>query len=383
MRKIYFVNTAIFSAIFCLFLCFSRPVLAETVECKVAIEALQEASEIRKLKILKPVPCVVQSKEEVKAYLLSIVQEQLPPEKLQNEELIYKKLGILPSGFNYKKGIVDLYLSQLGGYYDPETDRFAMAGWLPAVLQKGIAAHELTHALQDQYYDLKHFIDPLSQNGDTVLAHSALVEGDATAVMYDYERKKNKQPPLSTVSNISALLYANMTGAIPTDNKIPKSLQLTLIFPYMAGFNFVHEVLREGGYEGLQKVYARPPETTEEVIHSDKYRSAKKDYIDFTEKDLRASVPAGFKLIYEDTMGEFGIAALLNMLAISQADIKNAAEGWGGDKVGVFSNGKKKILVWRTNWDSQNDLVEFKKVYHPSAFKTEISGTIYELSSDL
>ncbi len=344
---------------------FSRSALAEDMNCKIALEALNAASKIRGLKIKKTVPCVVQNKKEIEEYLLKIIAEQLPVSRLKYEELVYKKLGILPQDFDYKKGIVDLYLSQIGGYYDPEKDHFVMAGWLPGSMQKGIAAHELTHALQDQYYDLKKFIDPLTQSGDVVLAHSALVEGDATAVMYDYERKNLNQPPLKNQSNINDLLLGNLAGSAALAGNVPKSLQMILLFPYTGGFNFVHNILKNNGYAGLLEVYQRPPQTTEEIIHIEKYYENKKDYIVFTDQQIKEPDMNDYEILYQDVVGEFGIVALLNMFELSQSEIRNAAMGWGGDKIALLFDKKidKKMLVWKINWDTQKDLEEFKQVF--------------------
>lgn len=355
----------IYLALISLFLAFYSEAYADSPECKVAEQALKEASSIRKLDIKQAVPCVIQNKKEVETYLLSIVNEQLPPEKLAYEELIYKKIGLFPPGFDYKKGIVELYLSQIGGYYDPQKDQFIMAGWVPGSMQEGIAVHELTHALQDQHYDLKEFIDPKTQNGDMVLARSALVEGDASAVMYDYERVKRKQRPLKAESNINDILLANLAGSAVGSAQVPKSLQMILIFPYTAGLNFVHSIIKSSGYEALAKVYERPPLTSEEIIHPDKYLSNKKDFVDIDEKELRGSIDEKFKLVYQDTIGEFGITALLSMFPVSQSEIKVAAEGWGGDRIGLFVDEKarQKILIWITVWDSLADIKQFEDIY--------------------
>lgn len=357
MSRFFPVLFAVFAPFFPLFC------RAEGAECSIVADALHEASAIRQLPVKSPVPCLLQDKDQVRNYLLEIVEEQLPSEKLEYEEKVYKTLGLLPQDFAYKRGIIDLYLSQIGGYYDPERNRFVMADWLPAAMQTGVAIHELTHALQDQYYDLKTFIDPAINNGDTILARSALVEGDATAVMYDYGRKKLKQPGIGTEENIDKLLFANVAGSALSSGNIPKSLQMLLLFPYTSGLRFVHTILKADGYAGLAAAYKNPPMTTEEILHPEKYGAAQ-DYVVFSEGDLKNDLPSDYRAVYQDTLGEFGMTALLSMYIPGEA--QKAAQGWGGDRVMLFadSGGNAKTVVWKSSWDTEKDLAEFAAAYH-------------------
>ena len=191
---------------------FSMPIVASAdlgareADCKIAKMAIEEASKIRGLGIRKVVPCVVQTKEEVKGYLLGTLVSKLPKRKLANEALVYSTIGMIPKSFNYETGLVDLYVSQIGGYYDPDRKRFVMAGWMPALFQTTVAIHEQTHALQDQYFNLETFVDPKLENGDILLARSALVEGDATAVMIDYNRKLAGQASIAQEKDVHTVL---------------------------------------------------------------------------------------------------------------------------------------------------------------------------------
>ena len=154
----------------------SCPAYAEDKTCDLAKTAIASASEIRLLQIKKPVPCFVQDKESVRSHILALVNEKTPPAKMRLEGQVYKAVGFIPEEFDYERGLVDLYVSQLGGYYDPSNKYFVMAGWMPAIFQTTIAVHELTHALQDQYFDLEKFVDPKIENSDLLLARSALID---------------------------------------------------------------------------------------------------------------------------------------------------------------------------------------------------------------
>lgn len=349
--------------------------LAQDETCRIADSAISDASTIRNLRIKRPVPCYVHGKEQVKKYLLHAIETKIPAEKLRMEEAVYKALGFFPENFDYEKGIVELYLNQIGGYYDPDKSHFIMAGWLPAMLQTTVAVHELTHALQDQYFDLSTFMDEKKLNGDELLARSALVEGDATAVMLDYARKMAGVPGIEKEDNVEAMMLQNVVSSslVAGMGAVPQSMQMLLIFPYTSGLRFAHTLLRRGAYAEIDAAFRRPPRSTEEILHPEKYLLEKPDFVAFQGKDL-AGAEAG-KLRYEDTMGEFATSLLLGNFTSEKASAAKAAAGWGGDRVAVFEDGSSSYrrIVWKTNWDSTEDAEEFFEAYS-AALSTKYSG---------
>ncbi len=344
---------------------FSSPVFGEG-DCSIAQEAIKRASVIRGLKVKKNVPCYVRNKEAVKNFILDTVKTKIPPRKLEMEEVTFKALGFLPDSFAYEKGIVELYLSQLGGYYDPEKQHFVMAGWLPAMMQPTIAAHELTHALQDQYYNLSKFIDPKSENSDEQLARSALVEGDATAVMMDYMRELAGQGPLEGEADVNSFMLQNVVGMSLTAGlkDVPQSLQLLLVFPYTSGLRFAHTLLRDGGYSAIDKAFLKPPRSTEEILHPEIYKNGGQDFITFDDKELASKyLDEGAVVAYHDTFGEFAISALLGNFIVDKLKVAQAAAGWGGDRAIVADNKGARNIVWKTHWDTLRDADEFFSLY--------------------
>jgi hypothetical protein len=349
----------------CASLCCFSAALADG-NCTIAEQAIAQASVIRKLPIKTKVPCYVHTKEQVTEFVRESVKEKIPPSKLRNEERLFKLLGLIPESFSYETGLIDLYVNQIGGYYDPERNHFIMAGWLPEIMQPTIAAHELTHALQDQYYDLGKFIDPKTDNSDDQLARSALVEGDATAVMMDYIRGLTGQKGLEHDPNVDAILMQNVVGAsLTAGTGLPEGLQLLLIFPYTSGLRFAHDLLKEGSYQAIDAAFKKPPSSTEEILHPEIYRASIKSYRTFSLDDGAQHIPAPHKIIYSDTIGEFGVSTLLSLFIADKSRAAQAAKGWGGDRAFYAekpSSGKETavgLLVWKTAWDSEQDSQEF------------------------
>jgi hypothetical protein len=146
-------------------------------------EVLREASELRKLSVMRAVKSGAQSRAEIEQMLLRSLDEESKPEEMRGGELTMKKLGLIPAGFELRPFIVSVLTEQILGYYDPKTRQFYLADWVELEGQQPVVAHELTHALQDQHFDLRRFEHWRKGDADAELAAHALVEGDATWLM--------------------------------------------------------------------------------------------------------------------------------------------------------------------------------------------------------
>ena len=341
--------------------------IARADYCELAKEAIKDAAKLRGLSPRKEVPCEVKDQDSTRDYILSTIKEKLPADRLKNEAYAYKAIGMIPEDFDYEKGIVEMYVSQIGGFYDPDKKLFVMAAWIPEMMQRSVAVHELTHGLQDQYFDLSKFIDMSVSNSDEQLAHSALVEGDATIVMLDYSRQQMGQGRLASEPNVENVIMQSLLGASigGTPGNVPESLKMMMLFPYTSGLRLAHVLLHKEGYSGLNEAFKKGgPRSTEEVLHPEKFGVQREDFLRVSAESLR---PAGFsanlKPAYEDTIGEFGISALLGMFVKNKRESTSAAAGWGGDRIAIFREGGRECLVWKTHWDSEADADEFERVF--------------------
>jgi hypothetical protein len=347
-------------------------VYGEDGRCRISKEALREASIIRGLAIKEETPCLLHGKEEVKGYLLATINTKIPQSRLIAESTVYKAFGFLPKDFNYEKGLVDLYLDQLGGYYDPDKNYYVMASWIPDILQTSVAVHELTHALQDQHFNLNNFIKQDDYSSDELMARSALVEGDATAVMMDYSYKLIGQPPLSEKDNVSGIILQNSLGTMlmPGLAQVPLSLKLILMFPYSSGLRLAHEGLKKGGYEQLNKMFSAPPRSTEEVLHPEMYFDPNPSF-----KKINLSAGEGQKMLFADTLGEFSLSALMATHEENKTKVGVASSGWGGDRVILTESAAGKMeAVWKISWDTSKDAQEFCQLYKGILPKIKMYG---------
>lgn len=341
--------------------------------CELATGALKRASEVRGLKPKADVPCLVQDQAAVTSFIQATIREDLPPQKLAMEELAYKAIGLIPKSFDYQNRLVEFLVSQIGGYYNPKKQHFVMAGWLPASVQGSVAEHELTHALQDQYYNLGVIVDPKLATTDSGLAASALIEGDASAVMYDCQRAGAGLVSLKDERSIDAVLLLQVLG-IGFNGEVPESVKALLVFPYSSGLRFTHALLKNGGYTRVDQAYQRIPKSSREILHPEEYLRGSFTPSIPADSELKNGAEAE-SLDYTDVLGEFGISSLFTGSAVTRDRAALAAQGWVGDKLGVFTaTDKTKRVRWLTRWESEKDAQEFLEVYKEFLIATGRGG---------
>src|SRR5258706_5820443 len=146
-------------------------------------EVLKETSEIRQLSILRPVRSSAQSRADIERMIMKDLDQESTPEQMHGTEVTLKKLGLAPKDVQFHDLMVRLLTEQVAGYYEPKTGQCHLADWIDLDGQKPVMAHELTHALQDQHFNLRRFEHWPKGDSDAELAAHALIEGDATLAM--------------------------------------------------------------------------------------------------------------------------------------------------------------------------------------------------------
>jgi hypothetical protein len=138
----------------------------------------------------------------------------------------------------------------------------------------------------------------------------------------------------------------------------PVILSETMIFPYFRGLVFCAALTNQGGWEALNKAYERPPQSTEQVLHPQKYLSAEPDRP--TAVDLGSLDPGpGWSEVGRNVVGEMQLGVMLR----SQGG-KKAGAGWDGDRFAVFEGPDERLgLVWFSTWDDEDEAREFAGAY--------------------
>src|SRR5438105_4066124 len=229
------------------------------------VEVLKETSEIRQLSILRPVQSSTQSRAEIERTLIKNLDEDMTAAQAHASELALRKLGLAPAEFQYRALLIRLLTEQVAGYYDPKTQQFHLADWIDLDGRKPIMAHELTHALQDQHFDLRRFEHWPKGDSDAELAAHALIEGDATLVMVLYV-SSNPMRALTFLKSLGA------TGVSTKElDQAPRVLRESLLFPYQEGLNWTRALYKQGGWQEVSQAFTTLPQSTEQVMHPEKY----------------------------------------------------------------------------------------------------------------
>jgi hypothetical protein len=321
----------------------------------------REVARIRGLPFKSDLEASYRTRAELRTELERQLAEQLPRSEALKGERVLEAFGLAPEGLDLRKLNADLYTEQIAGFYDPRTKELALINSKRTLdpLTESIYSHEATHALQDQHHDLKALQDRLKRlDDDQTLAITSLIEGDATAVQFDYARTRPEV--------LRALLTGEAQEA-PTDEleKAPPIIAAGLLYPYVGGLGFVTALKRNGGYRAVDRAFEDAPASTEQVLHPEKYLR-RDEPTEVRLADVGPALGAGWRKLEENNLGEFQSAVLLseerNWQALIQTLLLNppaATTGWDGDRYALWTRGDEEALVWQSVWDSPKDAEEF------------------------
>jgi hypothetical protein len=343
---------------------------AENAEFAAAAdEVLKQVSRITGLSVLTPVKKTLRSREEIRAYVVREMDEDKDPAERYADQRSAEAFGLIPKGFQLDAFMVDLLTEQIAGLYDPQAKEFYIADWIPLDDQRVVMAHELTHALQDQHFEIDGWEKAARPNDDAELARESVLEGSAMAAMIDYLLKGTGE----SVQNLPAIdptLFAGDMSASPKLKEAPQFLKDGMVFPYFAGLTFTAAILKPGGWSAISGVFAKPPASTQQIMHPGLYKSGK--------APTPIKMPAVDKLlggewakVDENVMGEFGWKEVLKQFADDEKSASSVAAAWDGDRYVIYEQkeSKKLFLFARVRLDSEEHASRFFEQYGDALVK--------------
>src|SRR3954463_6684082 len=253
---------------------------------------------------------------------------------------VLELLGLLKPGVDLRAIEGDVAGEQVAGYYDTRRKRLAIvagAGTADDVTSEITLAHELDHALDDQRFGVKDIVSAGAD--DYSSAYTALLEGIATSVMDQYARRYID--PGRALSSA----FARAGPALAATKKTPPYLLSSILFSYTAGEKFVNELRRVGhGWKLVNYALgSRPPRSTEQVIHPEKYFVDERP-VAVPVSGLSAVLPRGWRRVTGGTVGEFDTDQVLK-LGVDSAAAGDAAAGWGGGSYVLWSGGSSRSTL--------------------------------------
>jgi hypothetical protein len=344
----------------------------------------------------------MQSQDDFRKFLEAQLAKDLPPEKSRESVRALVRLGFLKVAIDLPKTIEDAMLSQAGAYYDPDTKKFYLV-IVPeeASMLDVMSAHELTHAIDDEYFDLATYTDdkvhPLTN--DQQQARRMVGEGDATLVMLAYQAKvgaqqdifapENRRMEQAMVGMFSTLdsealsksatdspglmsqMGPSVKASIDAMSSIPPFILDPLFGAYTKGAYALAKVRDAGGWDAVGKLYTDPPESTEQLLHPMEKLVTKRDYPVALTFGPLPKLFAGKTPIDTDVVGELTMATYFR----TWGDKNGPKEvvGWGGDRYAAFDVDGKVVAAWMTTWDTPDDATRFAQAFE-GTFPARFAG---------
>lgn len=328
--------------------------------------------------------------EDVKRYWSAVLSDSAEAQRLARSEIVLKKFGYLPQDFTLRKFLVDNAANGLGGFYDPRTKTMNLVNWVGLENQRPIMAHELTHALQDQNFDLMNWqrnaprrvrrgdmrVDPdEAQESD---ARRAVIEGQAMLVYFDYLLKPYGRTLADTPSAMD-FINARLTETYDTSfvvHNAPLLFKESAFFPYREGLLFELELLKKGGtHMAFADVFAHPPVDTHQILDPKAYLADEK-VAPVVIPNVNAVLGPNFEAYDVGTIGQLDVRVMSQQFG-SDNDMFTITPGWsGGSYIAAKRTGTAGNLttadiglLYVSRWKDAEAAQRFAELYRKSLSK--------------
>lgn len=321
---------------------------------------LLRVSAVRGLPILRDVACRVLDRDEILSKIKAHVEKDVPLDVAADQGEVLAALELVPPDYDLIAGILRLVGARIAGFYEPEDRTMYLVDDQDDGQLEETLAHELDHALQDQSFPLSPRLKFQKGASDRTTAGHCLIEGDAVSATLDVELGSAMRVSESMI----AKLFAFSTALSEVGATTPHVLLEELVSPYTDGFAFVQALRRRGGWAAVDEAWRHPPETTEQLLHIDKY-DAREPAITIAAPSVGA-LGAGWSASLDDEMGEQGVRLIVGEWTTGHAAAA-AAAGWGGDRLVVARRagaaGRQELaLAWHVRMDTVKDAEELAAV---------------------
>ncbi len=335
--------------------CRGRPPVGGEAAVAQLVDSLVPAVEkVTGLTFRSPPRSAVRSREQLRAYVLHKLDQELPAEKARGLQASYRLLGLFPDSLDLRALLLELYTEQIVGYYEPDsTMLFVVANADPTMLRV-VVSHELVHALQHQYLPLDSIMRQTGDN-DRLAAAQSILEGQATLGGMQVVVPDQNLWAMPEFWETYREQFRTQQRAMPVFAKAPRILRESLIFPYLGGADFLRW-WAGSEHRDSQPFGALMPVSTEQILHPERYgRGDRPITLRFVSPEPR--------VLYEDVMGEFDmqlLAADLAQASPSTEIFTPLALGWGGDRFRVYETPGGAAMVWYVAWDDSTSRTRFQ-----------------------
>ncbi len=288
----------------------------------------------------------------------------MKPDDERAEELILKMLGLVPSDFDLRKNTLDLLTEQAAAFYDYNRKKLFVLEGAGGDEERIALIHELAHALADQHFHLAKYIHEGMRSDDSATARQAVMEGQATWLMAAYiAREGGGKPevPAAVVDMMKKSIEGSAEQQYPVFSQAPLYIRQSLVFPYAQGLSFQDAVFRKLGREAFSEVFLRPPASSGQILHPERYLAHGGTVI-----PNPPSLPESreFHKLADGTLGELDFQVLLSQYT-SAAEGEALAAHLAGGSYELFEHKRDKfpVLGVASAWDSPDSARKYFEQY--------------------
>ena len=278
---------------------------------------LQNASRRSGLAVRGPVETATVSATRYAALLARAARIDYPPALREDDARLEAALGLTSRSANGLRG---------RAWYDVADHRLLLQR-APAPGRRAVI-NELVRALVDQNYGLRRLVRLRARDHDRWLAARAIVDGTA-ALASGLRSRPLAGTPLDRFSQLEA------------DAGVGPGRALAAELRYL------------GGPEAVRSALRTFPQTTEQLLHIDKFLER--------ERALPVRLPqraGAASLVVSETFGELDVRNLLEAFGVPAAT--SAAAGWGGGRLALYRSGSGDVAAIVLRWDSFDDALEWQ-----------------------
>lgn len=330
---------------------------------------------IRGLKLTSDVPVTYLSVAETEARFRTEFAKRISQQEIDTDVEENKMIGLFPPDLKIgRKDLADMTL-ELAGFYDdrrkdiviidrpvtialPERYRNAVTEY-KKLETAGTLGHELTHALQDQHFDIEAAQKMYKGNMDRELAYKAIVEGDATLSGFSVVTGRVDD---ETIDYFNSHLHDIVPVFMGRTEGKPRAMTYPFIFQYTEGARFVAEAFHRKKWNGVNALFSGPPLSTQQIMHPELY-------FDHPTPALTVKLAGYEKVLHdwkkvdEDTLGELMLKITIERTMGEDTPYVEAATKWAGDRIVALQKGKSLTVLWMLVFRSAGAADNFVQLY--------------------
>jgi len=313
-------------------------------------QVARQVEQIRNLSYRSPVRARAVTAAEMAQLVRADVSAQAPKALVARTAKAWATIGVIPPRTDLYRAVLEFDTSEVLGFYDPKTRRLVFIGSpSPSAFQRFTLSHELTHALDDQRFDLRHLDQLQNCRDDEQGGYVALAEGDAVLTSVSWAQQHLTPAELLQVEREAG------SGPRPPAT-VPRFVVDLMGFPYQFGPVFVETLQERGGSRAVDDAFRHPPTSTEQVMHPDRFPSDRPVVVEVP--DAGSKLGARWKEIEIEQVGEAWLQLMLGQ-RLSAAEAAADTDHWGGGQYRAWSDGAHTAVVMDTVWDSQTAAADF------------------------